>query len=100
MGVTRTFVKSVATGYFPQGAFLVTLFATLCEDARWTRSSRRPGTPCQTFLSTSGGLLIGGIVRRRRAGKTVLYSIADDTIESQCDIVCASVRKRAEVMSD
>lgn len=45
-----------------------------------------------------GRLLNGGIVKRRRAGKAVLYSIADDTIESICDIVCASVRLRAEVL--
>lgn len=46
-----------------------------------------------------GRLLNGGIVKRRRAGKAVLYSMADDSIESLCDIVCASVRRRAEVMS-
>jgi DNA-binding transcriptional ArsR family regulator len=44
-------------------------------------------------------LLLGGVVRRRRAGKLVLYSLADDTIASLCTIVCASVESRARVMS-
>jgi len=46
-----------------------------------------------------GRLLSAGIVRRRRDGKVVMYSIADDTIASLCDIVCTSVRDRAVVLS-
>jgi DNA-binding transcriptional ArsR family regulator len=44
-------------------------------------------------------LLAGGIVRRRRTGKTVHYSIADGTIQALCEIVCSNVRRRAEVPS-
>lgn len=44
-------------------------------------------------------LLGGGIVRRRRDGRTVLYSIADPTIEALCSIVCESVAERARVMN-
>jgi DNA-binding transcriptional ArsR family regulator len=41
----------------------------------------------------------GGIVRRRRAGRTVRYAIADPTIQALCRIVCESVRDRALVLS-
>lgn len=44
-------------------------------------------------------LLLGGIVKRRRQGRLVLYRLADDTIESLCTIVCASVQDRARVLS-
>lgn len=38
----------------------------------------------------------GGLVARRRAGRHVLYRIGDDRVAQLCDIVCASVRERAE----
>ncbi|MHB8399014.1 MAG: ArsR/SmtB family transcription factor [Candidatus Limnocylindrales bacterium] len=44
-------------------------------------------------------LLLGGIVKRRRQGRLVLYRLADDTIESLCTIVCASVLERARILS-
>lgn len=44
-------------------------------------------------------LLAGGIVGRRRVGKTVLYRITDATIQSLCNIVCASVSERARVLT-
>lgn len=44
-------------------------------------------------------LLLGGIVRRRRVGKVVLYRLADDTIASLCTLVCASVQDRARILS-
>ena len=44
-------------------------------------------------------LRAGGIVRRRRAGRTARYQIADPTIERLCRIVCESVRDRARVLS-
>lgn len=44
-------------------------------------------------------LAAGGIVARRRAGRSVLYRIADPTVESLCDIVCASVAERARVLT-
>lgn len=36
-------------------------------------------------------LAIGGIVARRRQGTSVMYRIADDTIEALCDLVCSSL---------
>jgi DNA-binding transcriptional ArsR family regulator len=44
-------------------------------------------------------LAAGGIVKRRREGRSVRYWISDPTIEDLCTIVCASVRDRAEVLS-
>lgn len=43
-------------------------------------------------------LLAGGVVKRHRVGKHVYYSLADSTIESICDIVCASAQKHARAM--
>jgi DNA-binding transcriptional ArsR family regulator len=45
-----------------------------------------------------GRLLLGGIVGRRRAGKTVHYRIVEESIERLCAIVCASVQERARVL--
>lgn len=44
-------------------------------------------------------LLSGGIVGRRRVGKTVLYQISDDTIPALCNIVCTSVSERARILT-
>jgi ArsR family transcriptional regulator len=44
-------------------------------------------------------LATGGIVKRRREGRSVRYWIADPTIEDLCTIVCSTVRDRAEVLS-
>lgn len=41
----------------------------------------------------------GGIVQRRRVGKTVRYSISDPTIEALCVTVCDSVRLRAQALT-
>ena len=35
----------------------------------------------------------GGIVQRRRSGKSVLYSVADPTIFELCDIVCGGIEQ-------
>ncbi len=45
-----------------------------------------------------GRLLLGGIVGRQRAGKSVRYRIVEDSIEQLCTIVCASVQERARVL--
>jgi DNA-binding transcriptional ArsR family regulator len=41
----------------------------------------------------------GGIVQRRRVGRTVRYWISDPTIEVLCVTVCAGVRQRADALS-
>ncbi|HXH95667.1 MAG TPA: metalloregulator ArsR/SmtB family transcription factor [Gaiellaceae bacterium] len=35
-----------------------------------------------------------GIVAKRRAGTTILYRIADPSIEQLCDLVCSGLRER------
>jgi DNA-binding transcriptional ArsR family regulator len=45
-----------------------------------------------------GRLLLGGIVGRRRTGKSVRYRIVEESIEQLCTIVCASVQERARVL--
>jgi DNA-binding transcriptional ArsR family regulator len=44
-------------------------------------------------------LHLGGIVKRRKVGKVVIYRLADTTIAALCEIVCASVQERARVLS-
>jgi DNA-binding transcriptional ArsR family regulator len=39
-----------------------------------------------------GRLALGGIVGRRRHGRTVRYRIVDPTVEQLCAIVCSSVQ--------
>lgn len=46
-----------------------------------------------------GRLHLGGIVSRRRVGRTVRYVISDPTIEALCNTVCASVRDRMRVLA-
>jgi ArsR family transcriptional regulator len=46
-----------------------------------------------------GRLYLGGIVKRRRVGRTVRYWIADPTIGALCQIVCESVSERARILS-
>jgi len=44
-------------------------------------------------------LALGGIIGRRRDGRTVYYRVIEQSIESLCAIVCASVAERARVLS-
>jgi DNA-binding transcriptional ArsR family regulator len=44
-------------------------------------------------------LALAGLVARRRNGKQVLYRIADPRLEELCDLVCSSVRERAELLA-
>ncbi len=44
-------------------------------------------------------LRLGGIVGRRRQGKTVFYSIDDPSIDVLCTIVCSSIQDRARKLS-
>lgn len=40
-----------------------------------------------------------GLVRRRRGGSTVFYSIADPSLSELCELVCAGVRQRARLLA-
>ncbi|HSP73112.1 MAG TPA: metalloregulator ArsR/SmtB family transcription factor [Gaiellaceae bacterium] len=43
-------------------------------------------------------LSAAGVLVRRRAGKSVVYRVADPRIEQLCATVCASVRARSEIL--
>lgn len=43
-----------------------------------------------------GRLALGGIVGRRRAGRTVVYRITEPAIDQLCTIVCASLSIESE----
>ena len=43
-------------------------------------------------------LAVAKVVARRREGKHVRYRIADPRLEALCDLVCSSVRERAELL--
>ncbi|WP_376794121.1 ArsR/SmtB family transcription factor [Thermogemmatispora sp.] len=39
-------------------------------------------------------LMQGGLVRRRKAGTSIYYALADPSVLTLCDIVCAGVQER------
>lgn len=41
-----------------------------------------------------GALAQGGMVRRRKAGTTIYYTLADLTVLALCDIVCGGIQNR------
>jgi DNA-binding transcriptional ArsR family regulator len=70
-----------------------------CGECSVGELAEQTGSSIQNVSQHLARLLAGGVVRRRREGKTVLYSIADETIEGLCAVVCDSVRERARVLS-
>jgi len=68
-------------------------------EATVQRLADSTGTSVANASQHLGRLYLGGIVKRRREGRTVRYWIADPTIEALCRIVCESVRERALVLS-
>lgn len=44
-----------------------------------------------------GRLALGGVLARRREGRSVVYSISDPSIEQLCSIVCASLVAGADL---
>jgi DNA-binding transcriptional ArsR family regulator len=50
------------------------------------------GIPVASVSQHLNRLAVGGIVARRRRGTSVMYRIADETIEALCDLVCSSLR--------
>lgn len=64
-------------------------------DATVTEIAERVGTSLPNVSQHLSRLQAGGVVRRRRDGRTARYEIADPTIEGICDAVCRSVAERA-----
>ena len=53
--------------------------------------ARRSGVPLASVSQHLNRLADGGLVTRRRAGTSVIYAIADPTLERLCEIVCATL---------
>lgn len=51
--------------------------------------SDRAGVPLASVSQHLNKLAAGGLVARRRRGTSVLYRIADPTVEQLCAVVCA-----------
>ena len=54
--------------------------------------ARRSGVPLASVSQHLNRLAEGGLVARRRAGRSVIYAIADPTLERLCEIVCETLR--------
>jgi len=54
--------------------------------------AHRSGVPLASVSQHLNRLADGGLVTRRREGTSVIYAIADPTLERLCEIVCATVR--------
>jgi DNA-binding transcriptional ArsR family regulator len=89
----RFFLLSDATRLRIVNALLDAGEATVAELAEAT------GTSLANASQHLARLRDGGIVRRRRVGRTTRYWVSDPTIEGLCRIVCSSVRERARVLS-
>lgn len=57
------------------------------------------GTTMTNVSQHLARLAAGGIVGRRREGRSVIYWISDPVIEDLCRLVCASLRDRARMSS-
>ena len=68
-------------------------------EARVSDLATDTGTSVSNTSQHLQRLLLGGIVRRRRLGRTVLYRLADGSITELCTIVCAGVQDRARILS-
>jgi DNA-binding transcriptional ArsR family regulator len=61
--------------------------------------SSRTGVTVANVSQHLNRLAAAGLVARRRDGKRVHYRIADPRLEELCDLVCAGVRERAELLT-
>ena len=53
--------------------------------------ARRSGVPLASVSQHLNRLAEGGLVERRRDGTSVIYAIADPTLERLCAIVCGTL---------
>lgn len=66
-------------------------------DATVSELAEAVGTSLANVSQHLSRLQAGGIVRRRRDGRSAHYAVADPTIEGLCEIVCRSVAERAVI---
>ena len=60
-------------------------------EATVTALADAAGVPVANASQHLGRLALGGVVGRRRAGRTVVYRITEPAIDQLCTIVCASL---------
>lgn len=58
--------------------------------------ARRAGISQPSCSRHLAALLVHGMVRRRRQGTSVFYSVADSEIFRICDVVCGSIERALE----
>jgi DNA-binding transcriptional ArsR family regulator len=61
------------------------------EDATVSELAEEVGGTAANVSQHLSRLLAGGVVGRRRHGRTVRYSIADPSIHPLCDLVCRAL---------
>ena len=61
------------------------------EDATVSELAEEVGGAAPNICQHLSRLLSGGVVGRRRDGRTVRYSITDPSIRSLCELVCRSL---------
>ena len=66
-----------------------------CGECSVSKIAEEAGATLPNVSQHLARLLAGGIVRRKRKGRLVLYSVADPTVEDICDVVCTSILTRA-----
>lgn len=57
------------------------------------------GTSQQNVSKHLNALHTGAVLKRRREGNRVLYSISDETVIAICNAVCGSIERQAEELS-
>jgi ArsR family transcriptional regulator len=61
--------------------------------------AERTGVTVANVSQHLNRLAVARVVARRRDGKHVRYRISDPRLEALCDLVCSSVRERAELLA-
>ena len=56
------------------------------------------GSTQQNVSKHLGVLRLAGVVRRRKAGNFVYYSVADEGVFSLCEIVCGNLRDQLDAL--
>jgi DNA-binding transcriptional ArsR family regulator len=59
----------------------------------------RTGTSVANASQHLMRLAATGVLARRRAGRHVVYRIADPRLEELCDLVCTRIRERARTLA-
>jgi DNA-binding transcriptional ArsR family regulator len=58
------------------------------------------GSSQQNVSKHLGALHAAGVLSRRRDGNRVIYAIADESVLEICEVVCGSLERRADELSE